>query len=213
MTAKIITISQQKGGAGKSTIAVHLAVALLLQNKKVALIDIDAQSSSSMWIQERRKNEIKANSDISFSSCSGMRLSSEINRLRLLHDYIIVDCPPHTETEAKSAIRSADLVLIPMQPSPTDLWATYKTLEYAVSENKNTKIVLNRFTPGSKISKTLEMPEEYILRSTIGNRVGFALSMNTGLTILETDPNSAGAKEIRGLASELLSSLESQLAA
>ncbi|MDX1917046.1 MAG: ParA family protein [Rickettsiaceae bacterium] len=204
MTAKIITVSQQKGGSGKSTIAVHLAVALWQKNSKVAIIDIDPQGSSTMWYSIREKKFGKGYCGISFSSCSGIRISSEISKLKLLNDFIIIDCAPHTDTDSKSAIRASDLVLVPMQPSPTDLWATYKTLDYTKEAGKNTKKVLNRYNSGSKILKNLDLPKEFLLNTKIGNRVSFASSMNIGKTILETEAMSSGSCEIKSLASELL---------
>lgn len=140
--AKIITIAQQKGGAGKSTIAAHLAIALNQKNNKVAIIDIDPQASLTMWFKMREELFGEGYAGLGFANSSGLRVGTEINNFKLLHDYIIIDCPPHTETEAKSAIRAADLVLVPMQPSPTDLWATSKTTDFAFGENKNTKIIL-----------------------------------------------------------------------
>ena len=202
--AKIITIAQQKGGAGKSTIAAHLAIALKQKNNQVALIDIDPQGSLTMWFEMRENVFGKGYGGLSFASSSGLRVGSEINNLKLLHDYVIIDCPPHTETEAKSAIRAADIVLVPMQPSPTDLWATAKTTDFAFSENKNTKIILNRYNPNAKIVKALKMPEEHILRNFLSNRVGFASSMLIGKTILETEPISPASLEVKGLVNEIL---------
>ncbi|NDB82697.1 MAG: ParA family protein [Alphaproteobacteria bacterium] len=213
MTAKIITISQQKGGSGKSTIATHLAVALWQRNSKVVIIDIDPQGSSTMWYHIREREYGAGYCGIKFASCSGIRISSEIGRLKLTNDFIIIDCPPHTDTDAKAAIRASDLVLVPMQPSPTDLWATHSTLEYTKEVGKNAKILLNRYVPSSKILKNLNVPGEYLLETTIGNRVGFASSMNIGKTILEAEPLSPGAKEIGALASEILTLLKVRIAA
>lgn len=202
--AKIITVAQQKGGAGKSTIAAHLAIAFKQRNNKVALIDIDPQGSLTMWFQLREQLFGKNYAGIGFASCSGIRVHNEISQLKLLHDYVIIDCPPHTDTEAKTAIRAADFVLVPMQPSPTDLWATGKTLDFAKCENKKTKILLNRFSPNAKLAKSLNMPEEHILKSHLGNRVGFASSMAIGKTILETEPSSVASGEIKELVSEII---------
>ena len=71
---------------------------------------------------------------VSFAALSGWRVGSEIIRLRNDHDVIIIDSPPHMETEAKTAIRHADLVVIPVQPSPTDVWATQATVQLAERE-------------------------------------------------------------------------------
>jgi chromosome partitioning protein len=205
---KIITISQQKGGAGKSTVAAHLAVILKQKNNKVALIDIDPQASLTMWHTKREELFGKGYTGINFVSCSGIRISSEISNQKLLNDYVIIDCPPHADMEAKSAIRAADLVLIPMQPSPTDLWATSKTLEFSLGENKNTKILLNRYSPNTKISKNLDIPLEHCLKAHLGNRVGFASSMISGTTVTEKEPSSQASQEVKILADEILDILK-----
>ncbi len=202
--AKIITIAQQKGGAGKSTIAAHLAIALKQKNNKVAIIDIDPQGSLTMWHNIREELFGKGYTGLSFANSSGIRVGSEINNFKLLNDYIIIDCPPHTETEAKSAIRAADIVLVPMQPSPTDLWATSKTTDFSFAENKNTKIILNRYNPNSKIIKSLQIPEQHTMNNSLGNRVGFASSMYLGKTVLETEPSSQAALEVKALVNEML---------
>lgn len=206
--AKIITISQQKGGSGKSTIATHLAIALKQQNNKVTLVDIDPQASSTMWFKKREEYYGQGYAGIGFSSCSGIRIGNEVSKLKLLNDYIIIDCPPHTDSESKNAIRLSDFVLIPMQASPTDLWATKKTLDFARDEKKTFGILLNRFSPNMKLAKNLELPEEYILKNHVGNRVGFASSMLNGKTILESEPSSQGAQEVKMFVNEILDILK-----
>ena len=111
MVAKIITIAQQKGGAGKTTMAAHLAVAWAASGRrKVAIIDTDPQGSLTQWhsIREARMGEGATN--LTFASISGWRVRSEIDRLSHEHDLIIIDSPPHTDAEARTAIRAADLV-------------------------------------------------------------------------------------------------------
>jgi len=206
--AKIITVAQQKGGSGKSTIAAHIAIGLKQRNNRVALIDIDPQASLSMWFCAREELFGKNYTGINFSSCSGIRINNEISRLKLLNDYVIIDCPPHTDTEAKAAIRAADIVLIPMQASPTDLWATGKTIDFSLKERKNTKIILNRYSPNTKLAKFLKMPDELILKSYLGNRIGFASAMSYGKTVLETEPSSTASKEVKELIEEITNSLE-----
>ncbi|MGE0754985.1 MAG: AAA family ATPase, partial [Alphaproteobacteria bacterium] len=159
--AKVITIAQQKGGAGKTTVASHLAVALSQMGNRVAVVDIDPQGSLTYWHNIREKRFGEGFTGMNFSSVSGWRVGSEVTRLRKTYDYIIIDSPPHTETEARTAIRCADLILIPMQPSPTDLWASKATLDLAHSENIPVKIILNRVSPGTRLSQAIidELPE------------------------------------------------------
>src|SRR5476649_1783169 len=106
MEAKVITIAQQKGGAGKTTVAIHLAVAWKQCGKRVAVVDIDPQGSLTHWHKIREKCFGEGYTGLTFSALSGWRVGSEIARLKRNHDVIIIDSPPHTETETRTAIRN-----------------------------------------------------------------------------------------------------------
>jgi chromosome partitioning protein len=207
MTAKVLTIAQQKGGAGKTTLAAQLGVAFRMTGKRVALMDIDPQASLADW--HRVRNEAGANESqpLDMADVAGWRASTEVGRLKRNYDLIIIDSPPHAETEAKVAVRAADLVLVPIQPSPMDVWATKPTMELARTSKVPVLVVLNRVPPRGKIVDLMrarlvedELP---VARSTIGNRVAFAATMLEGRSVLETAPGSPAAAEIRELAREI----------
>ena len=204
MAAKVITIAQQKGGAGKTTCAAHLAVALSEQGYRVALVDIDPQKSLTNWYEARCEAFGEEETGLDFVSVSGWRVSSEISRLKTKADIVIVDSPPHTESEAKSAIRYADLVVVPIQPSPMDLWATQATLDIAHSENVPVKLVMNRVPPNSRLARAITEQLEGLSVSMLGNRVIFASALMEGLGVTEAQPNSAAAEEIELLAEEVM---------
>jgi chromosome partitioning protein len=117
---------------------------------------------------------------------------------------VIIDSPPHTETEARTAIRAADLIIIPVQPSPTDLWATKATLELAKNERIPVRVVLNRVPANSRLAATIaaELPE--LADTTLGNRVLSASSLLEGRSATEVDPTSAAASEVKSLVKEIL---------
>lgn len=205
MPARIIAVAQQKGGAGKTTIAAQLAVAWSA-DRSVALMDIDPQSSLTAWHGLRTANE-KNVPQIHLSDVSGWRVGTELDRLRGGYDIVLIDCPPHAETETKNAMRAADLVVIPVQPSPMDVWATTPTASFAKDQGTDVRLVLNRVPPRSRLVETvqgfLKKDDLALTTATLGNRVAFAASMMEGLGVTESEPSSQAADEIRTLAAEL----------
>lgn len=207
MAAKTLTIAQQKGGAGKTTLAVQLATAFVTNGKRVALIDIDPQASLSAWDRVRGAANTATHLQLTVMAVSGWRINNELTRIRRDHDLVIIDSPPHAETEAKTAIRYADLVLIPVQPSPMDVWATQPTMNLAGEAGVPIVAVLNRVPPRAKvvaqIRSALAEKGLPVANTVIGNRVAFASSMLEGLTVIETAHSSPAAQEIRSLAEEI----------
>jgi len=203
MSEKVITIAQQKGGAGKTTVAAHLAIAWSQRGKRVAVVDIDPQGSLTHWHKIREERFGEGYTGVTFTALSGWRVGSEIARLRRNHDIIIIDSPPHTETEARTAIRSADMIIVPVQPSPTDLWATKATLDLAKAENIPVRVVLNRVSANSKLAPAIakELPD--LAKSTLGNRVLFAAALMEGRCATEVAPSSPAALEVKALAEEI----------
>lgn len=209
MAAKVITIAQQKGGAGKTTVAAQLAVAFAADGNRVAIVDIDPQASLADW--HRLRDGASVRYPIHMSQVAGYRVSTEITRVKDNHDIVIVDSPPHAETEAKLAVRAANLVLIPVQLSPMDIWATGPTVQLARLAGVPVLIVLNRVPARANIVQIMrgqlaeqELP---VAQTTLGNRVAFAASMLEGLTVLESEPHSTAAAEIRALAEEITAAL------
>lgn len=206
MTGRIITIAQQKGGAGKTTLAAQLAVGLLESGASVATIDIDPQGSLSLWYAARMSS-LGAKNTLIHSQIQGWRLKKEAERLVDEVDFVIIDAPPHTETEATIAIREANLVLIPMQASPMDLWASRPTVKTAQDEGTDSLIVLNRVDTRTKLNSTIQDKltelDTKVAKAMLGNRVAYASSMMEGKGVIETESSSAAAKEIKALIKEL----------
>jgi chromosome partitioning protein len=199
---KVITVAQQKGGAGKTTIAAHLAVALSQRGKRVTAIDIDPQGSFTKWHEIRKEKYGADFTGMNFITVSGWRLQNEINMIKYETDVIIIDSPPHMQTETKTAIRAADLVIIPAQPSPTDLWATEATVQLVKAEHVPYRILMNRCVQNSKISQDMANRFENTMDIKIGNRVNFASVLLDGKCITETAPASPAACEIKSLLKE-----------
>lgn len=206
--AKVLTVAQQKGGAGKTTIAAHLAVALTAAKNSVAIIDIDPQQSLTTWYRVREERFGDAGAGVLVSQIQGWRVRNEVIRLAGDHDVVLIDSPPHAETEAKVAIRAADLAIVPVQPSPMDVWATRPTLELAVQERTPVLMVLNRVPPRANLTdEMLELLRGYgakVAQAQLGNRVAFASALAEGRAVGEMQPRSRAAAEIKALAREVL---------
>jgi chromosome partitioning protein len=213
VVARIITIAQQKGGAGKTTMAAHLAVAWAASGKRrIAIVDIDPQGSLTQWYKVRESRLGEGATNLTFASISGWRVRSEIDRLKHTHDVVIIDSPPHTDAEARTAIRAADLVVVPLQPSPMDVWATSATIQICKQERVPVKMVLNRVHPQAKLTEAVSGDMIGLTSNRFGNRVIFAGSMMHGLGVTEAEPNSLAAEEVRALAKEIMNYLNRKTA-
>lgn len=204
MAGHIVTIAQQKGGAGKTTLAANLAVAWAVAGKSVAIVDIDPQASLSQWFGERPPGTEPA---LHLSTVAGWRAEKELRSLAGQYDLVVVDSPPHAETEARIAVRNADLVIVPVQPSPMDLWATRPTLELAAGENTPVLAVLNRVPPRARVADEvaarLAALGVIVAAAQLGNRTGFAAAMMEGLTVMDGNRRSTAREEIAALAAEI----------
>jgi chromosome partitioning protein len=203
--ATVITVAQQKGGTGKTMLAANLAAALA-GTRRVALIDADPQASLTRWAALRQARSNPA-APLTAIEIAVWRLTTELDRLRASHDIIVIDSPPRIDTDARVAIRAADLVLVPVQPSPPDLWAAAGTLELADAERRSSRIVLNRVPSAARlrdmVSAEIAARRLPRLTATLGNRTGFALAFAEGLGVTEYAPRSTAAVEVAALVNEL----------
>jgi chromosome partitioning protein len=203
--ALVITVAQQKGGTGKTMLAANIAAAHA-SGQRVALLDIDPQRTLTRWHALRIAHSTPMPA-VSFSGVAGWRLAAELDRLRKTHDLVVIDSPPQVDTDAKLAVRGADIVLVPVQPSPPDVWAAEAMLKLAAEQGRAARLVLNRVPSASRLRDTVRaditarnLPA---LRSELGNRTGFAVAFAEGLGIIEADPRSTAADEMRALIAEL----------
>lgn len=206
---KIIAVAQQKGGAGKTMVTVQLGVALA-QSGKVALLDIDPQASLTAW-GRLRESAAKAQKGLDVFSISGWRLAAELERLKAEYDYVLIDTPPVIDSDARRAIRGADLVLVPLNPAPPDLWAAEGTLKLAAEERRKTALLFNRAPSVSRLRKRLEAEiaarKLDLLSVALANRAGYASAFADGLGITECAPTTQAAEEVRDVTKAVLSLL------
>ena len=204
--AVVITVAQQKGGSGKTTLAANLA-AVLAPRWRAAVLDIDPQHSLQRWHALRTARN-PAPAAITFSDLAGWRLAAELDRLQREHDVVIVDSPPQVDTDARRAIRGANLVVVPVQPSPPDIWAAEGTLKLAAEERRPACLVLNRVPTGTRLRDTTDRELRarglVVLPASLGNRAAFSHAFAEGLGVTEAAPRSMAATEMRALAAAIL---------
>ena len=204
----IIAILNQKGGVGKTTLSVNLAAALALSGKRTLLVDADPQASALDW-QAARQGE----SLFPVVGIAKPTLHKDIPGLSDGYQHIVIDGPPRANDLAKSAIMAADLIVIPVQPSPYDVWAAEEIIKLyqevsLFKEGLKAVFVINRKIGNTAIGRDVgEALKSYpfpLAKASISQRVIFAESAASGLSVLEAEPKGPAAKEIRALIEELL---------
>jgi chromosome partitioning protein len=204
----VITIAQQKGGSGKTTLAVNLAVWFASRGMRVALLDTDPQGSLGRWFLMRREKLGDPGMELSTASAWGVRYECE--KLRKSYDIVIVDTPPKADADLRPALREADLVLIPVSSSHMDLWATDGVLDLVARESRSALIVLNRAKGGTRLADdvaraAVEMGGVAVTR--LGQRVVYAETLGHGLAATEGG-RSAASVEVAELGAEILGRLQ-----
>ena len=204
----IYAFLSQKGGVGKTTLSIHLADALARRGSRVLLIDADPQQSAMKW-STFRAGENK----FSVIAMAKPTLHKELTPIYADYTDIVIDGPPRFHELAKSIILAADLVLVPVQPSPPDVWATAETVDLVnearvFKKTLKSAIAINRKIVNTVIGRdvreallTLNTP---ILQSDISQRVAFA----DGKTVSDLDPHSHAAHEVEALVTELVRDYE-----
>jgi len=175
----------------------------------VLLVDADPQGSARDWAAAREDKP-----PFSVIGLDRPTLHRDLPPLAKDYDHVVIDGPPRVSDLARSAIIAADLVVVPIQPSPYDVWAADEIIKLiqeasVFKENLKSVFVINRrivnTAIGRDVADALAGYSIPVLEAVISQRVGFAESAAAGGTVLDTDPNGAGAKEILALTKEILS--------
>lgn len=195
---RVLALSSQKGGSGKTTLSGHLAVqAERAGCGPVCLIDIDPQGSLADWWNER-ENESPA-----FAQTTVARLQADLEVLRQQgFKLAVIDTPPAITMAIQSVIQVAELVVIPTRPSPHDLRAVGATVDICERAGKPLLFVVNGATPKAKITYEAAVALSQhgtVAPVTLHHRTDFAASMIDGRTVMEIDPNCKSAKEVEEL--------------
>ena len=207
---KVITVAQQKGGSGKTTLAVNLGVMLARAGYRVAFLDTDPQGSMGRWFMTRH-GEGRAEG-MEFSTASAWGVGYEVGKLRDMAEFVIIDTPPKADADLRPALREADLVLVPVAFSHVDLWATDGVLDLARRESREVLVVLNRTRAGTRlgaeIAEAVQDLKARVAQSQLANRVAYAQTLGQGQGAIEAHPSPALRAELDALLAEITAHLE-----
>jgi chromosome partitioning protein len=213
----ILDLLNQKGGVGKTTLAVHLATALAMRGRSVLLVDADPQGSALDWAASRQGQGL-----FPVVGLPKANLHKELPEHARRYDDIVIDAPPRVNELARSAILASDLVIIPVQPSPYDVWVAKEIIDLlreasVFKENLKSVFAINRkivnTAIGRDVAEALAGYQVAVCQASICQRVAFAESAAQGSTVLELEPNGTAAAEINALLDEVLNLNLQELAA
>lgn len=207
----IIGIVNQKGGTGKTTIAINLADALARRNHRVLLVDADPQESVSSWYGVNKKALFEIH------PAGDDNVPDIVQSRRRGYDYIIVDGPPSADGGTETILSVSDLAVVPIGPSPLDIWSSRDIMAMIRRTREKRKdfkvrILICKSIVGTRLSKevrsTLQGFGVEQFRTQISQRIAYIEAMIAGQSVLEYAPQSSAAREVSSLCRETVLSLQ-----
>jgi chromosome partitioning protein len=206
----IVALLNQKGGVGKTTLALHLAGAWAAAGHSVLLVDADPQGSALDWAEQRaREGHVHRFGVVGLARET---LHRELDGLARGVTHVVIDGPPRVTGIARSALVAADAVIVPVQPSPLDGWASAEMLRLIEEarifrSSLVSRFLLNRCAPRTHMLRStvaaLAEAEPRPLDARIGQRVIFAEAIEGGRLVDELDAGGIAAREVGAMASEI----------
>lgn len=196
---KTVAVVSQKGGAGKTTLALHIAVAAERAGLSAAILDMDPQGTAERW-SEWRKEEPPA-----VVAAKATTLGRKLEQAKAAAgDLVVIDTPPLAQTEAREAARIADLILIPCRPSAFDLDAIRITADLANDIKKPAFVVVNAGPPHGTliykdVAETVERFGLHVAPTRLAERAAFRHAVREGKSVQELEPDSKAAEEVAAL--------------
>ena len=195
---KIVSVINQKGGSGKTTLALHLAVAASQAGLNTAVVDLDPQASAANWGDRRQAEQPIVRP--AFAS----RLPQELRQIeRAGGDVIVIDTAPHADSAALEAAKISNLILIPCRPAYFDLEAMTNTLGLLRTTGKPVWAVLNavagRGPEAEAAAETIKALDVRLCPAQLGRRIAFSRAVESGQAVQEVEPKGKAAGEVKRL--------------
>jgi chromosome partitioning protein len=203
----IVAFANQKGGVGKTTLAINLAAALRRRNYRVLLIDTDPQGTALQW------KSLEGNIAFEVEHFPRPISSADIEPFLPDHDFIIIDTPPAIGPISAAVLELADLAVVPLAPSPLDIWASRHTAEMIEEAKKGNKALRGKLLICRKIANTrlgreareaLDVFSLDVFENEISQRIAYIEAMLSGVSVMQYSPSSAAAEEIESFCKEVI---------
>jgi chromosome partitioning protein len=207
----VIAVLNPKGGCGKTTLAIHIARSLQLAGHSVLIVDTDPQASARTWSRLDAPDDVEPMPPV--VGIDADALEREIPKHGRHYDFIVIDGAARVERLLQNAIKAADLVVIPTQPSPLDIWAVANLVEMvrtrqSIAGRPAAAFVVSRQVTGTRLGAeagaALETYGLPVLEGRVFQRMVYAEALAAGATVFDADPGGKAAAEVDALVNELL---------